>query len=81
MAKNKIRKQLRLGDIYRYLFTGELPEIAHIKELYFVGNNIEINYDDFVRFSYNCNGRNGTFDEKALREAVKQINKYITEVH
>lgn len=80
MARNKIRKQVRLGDIYRFIVTDKLTPVTGIQSLYFSDGRLVVEYDFDCRM-YDCSGENGVFDETGLREAIKQINKYITEVH
>ena len=82
MAKKiKMRTQLRLGDVYRKLVTDELVKINHIEELRLRGGNLVVKFDTYERRRYNCLNENGTFDEKLLRNAIKEVNKYISEVH
>ena len=82
MAKKiKMRTQLRLGDVYRKLVTDELVKINHIEELRLRGGNLVVKFDTYERRRYNCLSESGAFDEKLLRNAIKEVNKYISEVH
>ena len=80
MAK-KIRTQVRLGDVYRKIVTGDLPEINHIERFTFHAGTLVVKFDNYERKRFDCASENGIFDEKLLREAIKTINKYISEVH
>ena len=75
MAKNKIRVRLCLKDIYRYLSIGEKEEILGIYSWSATLMGISIVYDNGRRKRY----RTRTEDER--KEAIKIINKYISEVH
>lgn len=76
----KIRKQLRLGDIYRYIVTGEIPEISKLESMYFKSGSLIVHVNPFAKYKFNCVNHSGTHDEKALRQAVKEINKILSEV-
>lgn len=81
--KIKVRKervQIRLGDIYRKAVTGDMPPIKNITRTTFVHGTLIVRYEDFSTMSFDCT-TNLIFDEKKLKEAVKEINKYISEVH
>lgn len=80
MAKRKERTQLRLGDVYRYIVTGELTPIVNLENMRFHNGMIIIQVPMFHEYGFNCVGQNGTHDEKALRAAIKEINKIISEV-
>ena len=75
MAKNRIRVRLCLKDIYRYLSIGEKEEILGIHSWSATLTGISIVYDNGRRKRY----RTRTEDER--KEAIKIINKYISEVH
>ncbi len=82
MAKKvKIRTQLRLGDVYRKIVTNDLVEIKHIDKFTFHAGTLVVKFDNYERRKFDCVNNNGVFDEKLLRNAIKEINKYISEVH
>lgn len=80
MANIKIRKQLRLGDIYRYIVTGDMPAISRVEYVHFTAGKIVIKMDNYSVHEFNCVSENGLHNEKALREAIKKVNKIISEV-
>lgn len=82
MAKkiSKVRMQVRLGDIYRKIVTGDSPEINHIERFTFHAGTLVVKFDNYERKKFDCASKNGIFDEKLLRNAIKEINKYISEV-
>ena len=84
MAKIKMFKkpriQIRLGDIYRYIVTGELTPIHRINSISFKNGNLVVDLDNFCTYAFTVSNENGTQDEKMLRSAVKEINKLILEV-
>lgn len=80
MAKTKFRKQLRLGDIYKYIVTGELTPIANLDTICFREGKLFAIVKSCMMYTFDCITANGTHDEKSLREAVKSINKIISEV-
>lgn len=75
MAKNKIRVRLCLKDIYRYLSIGEKEEILGIHSWKATLKSINVIYENGRRKHYITR----TEDER--KEAIKIINKYISEVH
>jgi hypothetical protein len=75
MAKKKLRVRLCLKDIYRYLAIGEITEIDGIEKWTAKLHSITVIYESGRRKIY----RTRTEDER--REAIKIINKYISEVH
>ena len=82
MAKKiKMRTQLRLGDVYRKLVTDELVKINHIEDLRLRGGNLVVKFDTYETNKYHCLDEIGVFNEKLLRDAIKEVNKYISEVH
>lgn len=80
MDKIKIRKQLRLGDIYRYIVTGDMPPIARVRDVHYFRGKIIVKMDNFSTHEFNCVTENGLQNEKVLRAAIKQVNKFISEV-
>ena len=78
--KVNIRKQIRLGDIYKYIVTGELVPIKKVNSIYFKNGELVVDFDNFMVYTFPTTSVNGTHDEKALRNAVKEINKKISEV-
>lgn len=76
----KPRVQIRLGDIYRYIVTGELAPIHRINSIYFKKGTLVLDLDNFCTYTFAVSNENGTQDEKLLRSAIKEINKLILEV-
>lgn len=75
MAKQKLRVRLCLKDIYRYLAIGEKQEILGINKWTATLKSLTIVYENGRRKVYR------TRDEDERKNAIKIINKYISEVH
>lgn len=81
MAKKiKERVQVRLGDIYRKAVTGDTPPIKGIERIMFTHGTLIVRYRDYNTQSFDCT-KDSFFNEKLLKDAIKTINKYISEVH
>ena len=76
MNKFKFRVRLCLKDIYRFIAIGKAVTILGIDAWTATTNAIYVKYEGDRRTK-----RYKTVDEDARREAIKQINKYISEVH
>jgi hypothetical protein len=75
MANKNIRVRLCLKDIYRYIATGEDVEILGIHSWRATLRRISVTYEDGTKKNFY------TLGEVERKNAIKEINKYITEVH
>ena len=70
----KIRKRLWLGDVYKALIEGNVPDVQGVESLrinrYIISVMIKGAYHEF-----------SAIDEEYRRKAVKAINKIISEVN
>ena len=75
MAKIKYRVRICLKDIYRYIAIGKTVEILGIREWSATAHGIRVTFENGRRKFY----RAGNEDDR--KQAIKIINKYISEVH
>lgn len=72
----KIRTRICLKDIYRYIVTGDKVDILGLTDFEASKKEIKVLYEGerkYVKFK--------AFDEDNRKEAIKVINKFISEVH
>jgi hypothetical protein len=74
MTKQKIRLRICLKDIYRYIAIGEDVEILGIYKWRATKTGILVVYENGRRKTYKAT------TEDDLKNAIKIINKYISEV-
>ena len=75
MDKVKVRVRLCLKDIYRYMAIGHTVDIDGIYKWSATLKSITVVYSNRERHVFK------TKDEAERRDAIKIINKYISEVH
>ena len=73
---SKLRTRLCLKDIYRYIVTGDKVEILGLNDFEANRTEIKVMYEGRRRYS-----KFKAANEDARRDAIKVINKYISEVH
>lgn len=73
---SKLRVRLCLKDIYRYIAIGKGVAILGIDTWTATKTCINVKFEGNRHVKYYK-----TSDEDSRREAIKKINKYITEVH
>lgn len=73
---NKLRVRICLKDIYRYIAIGKGVSILGIDAWTATVSAIHVKYEGERRIKHYK-----TPDEISRRNAIKQINKYISEVH
>ena len=74
MVKQKIRLRICLKDIYRYIAIGEDVEILGIYKWRATKTAILVVYENGRRKTYKA------INEEERKDAIKIINKYISEV-